>query len=251
MHKDKIKNVLTHLGLSSTESRVYLSMLELGPSSVQNVAKKAGVSRTAAYEIIGALQEKGLASTFNKGKKKLFSAEDPDQLQRYFKARLHDMKGMLGALRDMMPELMLAKAGDRPRVRYHKGREGLRALFRDVAAVRTKELREMVDMDKTYNVVGEDLIVSLRSGVSFEHIKVKVLHRGEVRIPRKNSTYRTLKSSLGDFQGIVWVYSNRVAFISLAGELESIIIESDIFSDLMGVMFDAAWGPAEPTKIKK
>lgn len=251
MQTEKLKKVLTQLGLTSTESRVYLSMLELGPSSVQNIAKKAAVSRTAAYEIISALQEKGLASTFNKGKKKLFSAEDPDQLQRYFKARLQDMKGMMGTLRDMMPELKLAQAGDRPRVRYHTGEEGLRALFRDVASVRTKEIREMVDMDKTYNVVGEEMILGLRSGVSFEHISVKVLHRGEVRNPRKNSTYRTLKSSHGDFDGIVWVYSNRVAFISLTGELESVIIESDIFSGVMGVMFDAAWSAGEPTKIKK
>lgn len=248
MEHGKIKAVLTELGLTGTESKVYLSMLELGPESVQNIAKKAGISRTAAYEIIGALQDKGIASTFNKGKKKFFSAEDPDQLQRYFKSRLNDMKGTLGTLRDMMPELRLAQAGDRPRVRYYTGEEGLRALYRDVASARVKELYEMVDMDKTYNVVDPELIVRLRTGISFENISAKVLHRGEVRVPRKNSKYRKVKGGLGDFEGIVWIYANRVAFISLQGELASVIIESEIFSQSMQVMFNAAWASGDPSK---
>ena len=244
MEHAKIKTILTDLGLSITESNVYLAMLELGPESVQHIAKQAQISRTAAYEIISALQDKGLASTFNQGKKKLFTAEEPDQLQRYFKTRISDMKNTLGALRDLMPELRLAQAGDRPRVRYYTGEEGLRALFRDVAAVRPKEMLEMVDMDKTYNVLDEKLVLKLRSEMAFEGLAAKVLHRGTVPHPRPKSAYRKLKSTDAVFEGIVWIYSNRVAFISLAGELESIIIESSIYADTMRVMFMAAWSSA-------
>lgn len=246
---DGVKDVLIELGLTSTESRVYLSMLELGPSSVQNIAKKAAISRTAAYEIIEALQEKGLASTFNQGKKTLFSAEDPNQLERYFRSRVDDMRGQLGQLKNFLPELRLMHGGDRPNVRYYTGIEGLRALYRDVASLSVKELFEVVDTEKTYSKVDEKVVLKLRSGISFENISAKVLHRGEVKNPRPKSKYRLLDKSFGEFDGIIWIYKNRVAFISLHGELDSVIIESAIFSDTMRVMFNAAWENAKPTKI--
>ena len=62
--------LLTELGLTPTETRVYLSSLKSGPTSVQEIAKRAKLSRTATYDVIAALQERGLMSTFDRGKKK-------------------------------------------------------------------------------------------------------------------------------------------------------------------------------------
>lgn len=250
MASKDIKTVLTELGLTETEARVYMAMLELGATSVQNIAKKADISRTAAYDIIAALQEKGLASTFNKGKKKYFAAEEPDQLQRYFRSRVEDMKSQMSALRSLLPEMRLMQVGDRPRVRYYTGVEGLRALYRDIASVRVKEIFEFVDMDQTFDALDEETLLKLRASADIANIEAKVLHRGEVRHPRPKSEYRLMSESMGVFDGIVWIYSNRVAFINLLGDFEAVILESTVFADSMRAMFLSAWNCSKPTKLK-
>ena len=73
---------LAEYGLSDKESLVYLAMLELGPASVQDIAKKAGVNRATTYVMIEALKRRGLMATFEKGKKTMFVAESPDVLKK-------------------------------------------------------------------------------------------------------------------------------------------------------------------------
>ena len=71
---------LLELGLTDKEAGVYLAMLELGPASVQEIARKSGVNRSTSYLTIEALKERGLASSSTRGKKMLFTAESPSRL---------------------------------------------------------------------------------------------------------------------------------------------------------------------------
>ncbi len=64
--------IISSLGLSESETKVYLSSLELGPTSVQEIAKSAGLSRTATYDIIASLQEKDSCLPIRKGKRLSF-----------------------------------------------------------------------------------------------------------------------------------------------------------------------------------
>lgn len=248
MYNEKMKQVLIELGLSETESRVYLSMLALGPASVQVIAKKAGVSRTAAYELISSLQNKGLASTFTKGKKKLFSAEDPEKLHGYFKGRVENMKSQVSALREMVPELRMMQAENQPKVRFFTGVEGVHALFRDVKAARAKELFEMADVNVVYDTIDENIILEYRETDYLKKLKVKMLHKGEIRNSRANTEYRELRDQ-DDFEGLVWIYGNRIAYMNFVGAVEIVIIENEIFAATMRHMFLAAWAGAKPTRV--
>ncbi len=243
--------MLTKLGLTDTETRMYLAMLQLGPESVQNIARKAGVSRTAAYDLIDTLQSKGLASTFQKGKKKFFSAEDPDKLDDYFKGRMSEMKGQLDVLKRLMPELrVMSVGGGRPRVRFYTGEQGLRALFRDVSSVKSDELLEVVNVDTVYEQLDETLLMDLRKTEHFKHVPLRVLIHGMPRNVASGAKVRVLEKAFGSFQGSIWVYADRVAMINLLGDIETVIIEQQIFADTMRVMFNAAWASATSHKSK-
>ncbi len=76
---------LRKLGLKEKEVSVYLAALELGFSSVQNVAKKAALSRPTVYKIIKELTKKGLMREVKRqgavqGERTYFAAESPDAL---------------------------------------------------------------------------------------------------------------------------------------------------------------------------
>ncbi len=245
MFDKNIKAVLTDLGLSETEARVYLSMLHLGPGSVQNIAKRAKVSRTAAYDLIEGLQKKGLASTFQEGKKTMFSAEDPGQLESYFKTRISTMKGTLGTLGRLVPELRVMHGSDRPRVRFYSGEEGVRALFRDVESLDVKEFIEIADADAVYEVIDEKLLLELRSREGFKKIHIRSLAKSAPRNTKTRSEIRVLHEDSEAFHGNMWVYRNRVAFVSLHGSIEVVILENEIFAQTMRVLFEQAWSSAK------
>ena len=77
--------LLTELGLTPTETRVYLSSLKSGPTLFRRSPSGAKLSRTATYDVIAALQERGLMSTFDRGKKKFFTAEEPERAVAYLR----------------------------------------------------------------------------------------------------------------------------------------------------------------------
>jgi sugar-specific transcriptional regulator TrmB len=79
---------LRHLGLSENEAKVYMAMLELGPSVVVEIARKSGINRPTTYVQIESLKKKGLVSTQAKGKKQFFIAESPDKLELLIEKQL-------------------------------------------------------------------------------------------------------------------------------------------------------------------
>lgn len=58
-----MKKELKQLGLSDKDIEIYLSGLKLGPSSVQEISRKAGVKRSTTYLIFENLKKMGLAIT--------------------------------------------------------------------------------------------------------------------------------------------------------------------------------------------
>lgn len=243
---NKIKVALTKLGLTETESRVYLAMLKLGADTVQHIAREAHISRTAAYEIISELQQKGLASTFTEGKRKNFVAEDPDKLEGYFETRIQDIQNELGTLRRILPEMRLLQGGtDRPRVRFYQGTEAVNALFRDVTMVQPKELLEVSNLDAVYRAVDEKLLSTNQDTIDFDKIKTRILVRGTPRKVGPKVPLRRLPDDW-EFEGDIWIYGNRVAFVHFYRKIEVVILDNQIFADTMRALFLTAWDCGKP-----
>lgn len=234
--------LLTSLGLSATETKVYLANLELGPTSVQDIAKKAGISRTAGYDLIGALQEYGLVSTFKQGKKTFFSAEDPERAMSYFRSRIRKQRSRLEEFERLMPELKLIMGGERPVVRFYEGKEALFALFSDLASTRAKQFDEVSNYEDIYKFLDVEYIKEVQKIIDPARIHTRILHRGKLqREPREHVEYHELKQGFGNFHGDVWIYANRVAFISFRGKITAVLLESEDFANTARVIFEVAW----------
>ncbi|RMD45562.1 TrmB family transcriptional regulator, partial [Candidatus Pacearchaeota archaeon] len=52
--------LLKEIGLTNGETKVYLSLIKIGESTVGPIAKKSGVSLSKIYEILNNLIKKGL-----------------------------------------------------------------------------------------------------------------------------------------------------------------------------------------------
>jgi sugar-specific transcriptional regulator TrmB len=126
---------LVKAGLSPNEAKLYLAALELGESSIAQIAKKAGVKRTSAYLSIEALKEKGLISQTKRRRKNLFYAENPKKIE----AQLEEKKSIIQGI---MPELLSINNLDttKPAIRFFEGDNGIKEIYKDTLSYPDQEL---------------------------------------------------------------------------------------------------------------
>lgn len=127
-----MQEALLKLGLSQKEARVYLSTLELGEDTVQNIAKKAQVNRVTTYVILEKLMGLGLVSTIERGKKRVFIAENPDELVNILEDQKQEIDSRKKYLDEVMTQLKAIYNAQqkKPNLRYFEGADGLEALDR-------------------------------------------------------------------------------------------------------------------------
>lgn len=98
--------MLKKAGLTSGEAKVYLSLLELGQSSITNIVTKSGVSTSKSYDILNRLEEKGLASHVLISGVKYFKAASPDRIIENLESKEREVKQTLTAIKEIIPTLI-------------------------------------------------------------------------------------------------------------------------------------------------
>jgi len=83
----KLKEALLKLGLSESEIRAYLKLLEEGPLTAMDLSRKAGVPYSKVYEVLKRLEEKGWIVAASGGRPTLFSARPPREAVEIWRAR--------------------------------------------------------------------------------------------------------------------------------------------------------------------
>jgi len=131
---------LIDFGLSHNEAKVYLALMELGSSTVTQIARRAKVTRTNAYHLLNSLLVHGLAS-MNQGKGKIvFSAEKPERLLFMMKEKMDEMERQFKDAENLIAELRTVHKGpeQQMKVRYYEGNEGIITVYEDMLRSRTK-----------------------------------------------------------------------------------------------------------------
>jgi HTH-type transcriptional regulator, sugar sensing transcriptional regulator len=129
----ELKGILEEFGLSDKESLVYLSLLELGPSPARAVARKSGVNRGTAYDILKKLVDLGLTSFYRKGKQH-FVAEPPERLIEAVEDKQTKLQRLKVNIVEKLPELktMFVQQGGKPSIRVYEGSKGVKKILEDV-----------------------------------------------------------------------------------------------------------------------
>src|SRR5258708_4369340 len=102
---DEIVDYLKQLDLSDVEAKLYLTLLQTGPTSVRDLAQTIEIKRTTAYFYIDQLVEKGLIMKLVRGSKKLVAANEPDNLQHLVEAKLTTAKAVKTNFPDILKTL--------------------------------------------------------------------------------------------------------------------------------------------------
>lgn len=124
--------ILEDIGLTKSEIKVYLALLELSSSSTGPIVDKSGASSSKIYEILEKLIQKGLVSYVIKSGVKHFEAADPKRILDYLKEKKEKLKQQEIILNKLVPELELKQKLSqlRSEAKIYKGTKGGETAFK-------------------------------------------------------------------------------------------------------------------------
>lgn len=239
---------LGQLGLNQRQVRIYRALHQLGPSSIRDVAAKAGVNRGSTYETLKSLVSMGLVSYLPKGKRRVFQAEDPDRLLTLAESKQQALAQTMEDLRrEIIPALKQSRTAFTPgNVRFYEGDDGVELVLRDILDSASKS------SDKRYSVISTKTLREhlYRPFPNFTRtrvqrgIQVRVLAVGEGGDDAELAERKWLPASAGTDASYIAIYPPKVAMITLAeGNYPVVvIIESSAIASTQQLLFDTLWG---------
>ena len=127
MGNNKIIKILQELGLNEKESKVYLSCLSLGPSSILNISKKSKIKRTTVYSIIEELKNKGLIFITIDVFKKKYEAQNPNKLMLLLEEKREKLNNILPFL-----ENIYKSENSNTKIYYYENIKNIKNLYLDL-----------------------------------------------------------------------------------------------------------------------
>lgn len=91
--------ILEDLGLTHTEIKVYLVLLELGSSTAGTILEKSGLPNSTIHRDLNSLIEKGIINFILEGKRKVYQATNPEQFFTFIEDKKRRFEELLPQLK--------------------------------------------------------------------------------------------------------------------------------------------------------
>ena len=145
---------LAGIGLTPGEVRVYLALLDLGPSTTGPIVHASRISSSKVYEILNRLLEKGLVSFIIKANTKQYEALSPEKILTFLASKEREIQEQRMRLKGVIPllEARMQRKRQEDVARVFVGYEGLKSYFQETL--------------KTLARGDERLVLGARSGYS-------------------------------------------------------------------------------------
>ncbi|MFA4814966.1 MAG: helix-turn-helix domain-containing protein [Candidatus Gracilibacteria bacterium] len=236
-----LQNVLTNVGLTPKESKVYLAALELGPSPASDLALHAKLNRVTTYDVLEKLIKRKYMSRVTKNRVTYFTAVEPDMLRMDFRKKYLDFKDILPDLRRLHGSTYI------PRIRYYEGIDGVKKVYADTLTAKTellnyadsKSIREhWPTYDKDYVNERVKHRIYLRGIAPLDEEGKRVVAENE----KRHREIRLVKAGSFAFSNEINIYDDKISIVSFGKkEVVGIIIESSEIANTQRAIFMMAW----------
>lgn len=247
MNKEALEKALAFPGIDERESAVYLAALEIKQPTALRVAQHTGISRPTVYRVLESLAQKGLMGRVNDGKHTVFVPENPKTIIYRLNLQATAVKNILPSLNDIY-----AIYRNRPKVRLLEGKEGMKRVCEDILATDTKELLAFSAVINLFKLLPTYWPAFVKKR-KHQGIKARVIApKSPESLERKRLGPRDMrqvrfipKQFMRDFDGLTFIYADRVAFFSLRGDINAVIIEHRELAEIQRTLFEIAWAVSE------
>ncbi|MCX6742367.1 MAG: helix-turn-helix domain-containing protein [Candidatus Pacearchaeota archaeon] len=237
------EDALKELNLNDKEIKVYLSLLMLGQSSVNAVAKKSNLNRVSTYDILKALLEKGFVSYVIISGVKHFEAVDPSKF-------LDSLREKQEKIKEVLPELKSIKSSltKKPQIEMFEEINGLKSIFNDILK-ENKETWFIGDpkMIKALEFYFPHFIMHKRKQGIFS--KVITLDCAEMKQYQKEAPKKfiNMKFIQDKIEMTKIIYGDKIAFLTFKEKNSiGILIENKEITETERKLFEILWKQAKP-----
>lgn len=233
------------LGITDSETKIYLAVLKSGPDTVQNIAKAVGLSRVTVYAAIEALTKHGLMTSVEKGKKQFYAAEPPERIVTLAENKTSQMQTIIKEIKENIQDLKLVQSGDKPVVKMYEGIEAFAAIQDDVIKSKSEELCEFGNIDEINRVYpyGYEHQKHYYDQLAKMKTNRKLIFISKEKKPHSIETNKTIKYLPDNikFYGDIFFYGDKVWLSNFKDRQVTVMIQSREIRETIQSMFDMIW----------
>lgn len=216
-----MEEMLKEFGLTKLESKVYITLLNLGPSLASIITRRSGIHRRSVYDALERLMQKGLVGYITTNNKKYFEVSNPERLLELIKEREDKIKEIMPSLKEKYENTI-----QKSETLFFRGKNGLKTIFEDQIALK-KEILVLGASSLAYDILKYYFHWFDKRRVE-KKIKVKLLYNESARknAKIKLAEIRYMPEDLYNPTAIN-IYGDRVAIIHWSKENPFVILIKD------------------------
>ena len=229
---------LIEFGLTKNEAKIYLSLIDLGPSLAGVISRKTGVHRRSVYDAIERLIEKGLIGYITNNNRKYFQAVNPRKLLDLIKEKEELINKILP---DLEKKYNFIK--EKQETLFFRGKQGIKSIFED----QINEAKEILifGASKGVSEVLKYYLPIYNKRRINKKIKIKIIYdikskSKHSKIPLSEIRYLPYKS-----YATTNIYANKVAIILWQENPLAILINDKKIAQSYREYFNLMWKTAK------
>jgi sugar-specific transcriptional regulator TrmB len=247
----RIYSLLEKLGCNKREVDIYLQSLQLGPSSVQELARRLKQNRVTVHSAAQQMIEKGFLFETRKGKRRLLVAETPGALRQFLQKKEQELDVLKESVDYVSEILIRMNRHERNTVttKMYEGAEGVKRMLEESLQATTKKMYVFSYSQRISEIVDPAYLERYFARRSKKGITSQlILAPGEFskKMKTKQQQYKTEIRFLAPnvhWRSGIFSWDNTVAIMSYTeGKVTCTVIDSeDIAVFFQKIMFDLCW----------
>lgn len=243
-----LEALLTAVGLSKIQAKVYLSGLTLESATLTEIATHAKTSKTSTYDALEELRLRKIVKVMRRGKRVLYRVTDPKRVAEVFRTEVAAQAMTIDDIVHALPAFAALSVG-RPSVLHYHGTEAVYAYFAHLEKIAPGEILEICNLDDIYRWIDPKVLIEARKTHHWPKKNCRTLFTGTLRNPRGGVEFRVLNPAWGAFHGNIALYEQYVSIVTYTTTLTLVIIESAMLVASLKMLFSVAWRASdEPHK---
>lgn len=235
----EVQEVLRDFGLTEQEARVYMMLLQNGPSLAGVISRKTGIHRRNVYDITDRLAKKGIIGYIVKNNRRLFEAANPEKFLDILKEKENSVRESMNYLSEMYSGIK-----EKQETIFYKGKGGLKTVFQDqLENNKGKEILILGASESAFDILPFYFKWYDKDRVK-ERIRVRIISSGNLKKRVPLSEIRYLPEKYANPLAIN-IYKDKVAIILWKKEPFVIVIKEKEVAESYRKYFELMWHSAK------
>ncbi len=143
-------SIFEELGLTNSEIKVYLALLSLGSSTAGKILEKSNLQNSVLHRALNSLIERGLINFIIEGKRKEYTATDPESFLEFIDEKKKRFEKLLPQLKEQQKQVESNNAT------VYKGIKGIKEIYNILINSKAKEYNTFGGGKRvTFDIMGE------------------------------------------------------------------------------------------------